>query len=519
MAASASTPQQGGGPSRSGGRFLGFLYFMLVVLVTLITTTNLVTDYARTRADLEQRVTAYAQSMATDIRWYLEVAWQTLDRTAAALKSLTDKAEITAAVETSQAELPEGVSILVYDANGHAIAGSHYDGTPIEILDRHYFQELKDGKEEVISHLLTDRMTGAATFAVARALHAEDGSFAGAIATYAPMPLLSAAWLSIGGTNSNAFIVHEDGWLTGRMPPVPTDIYDNPVSQEFVSNFTRAERGVYWAPVSPIDGIDRVLGYAKTAGSPLIAVVGIDPESYFADFWHRVLITIATLLPVLLFLGVATRRSQAIMRRQEETARQLGISHARNETLLLEIHHRVKNNLQTVMALVRSQVKDPAILNEISPRISAMSAVHEHIYRNVDFLETAAPDYLTDIAQKVIYAAGRDLRLRTDIEDITLPGAAMMPLGQLVNEAITNAIKYGYADGRQGTISITLRREENSRARLTIHNDGDPPVDHQEQGLGRRLMTSFAAQLQGEVETLSDADGVSVILRFPVPKA
>ncbi len=156
------------------------------------------------------------------------------------------------------------------------------------------------------------------------------------------------------------------------------------------------------------------------------------------------------------------------------TAQQLAHSLARNEGLLLEIHHRVKNNLQSVLSHVRTQVREPERLAEIEPRIAAMVAVHEHIYKNDDFSEAHARKYISDIASKVIYASSGNIRLETDIADVELPSEIVMPIGQLVNEAIINAVKYGYPDGRPGLVDIRMTVDDAGVATLIIHENGDP---------------------------------------------
>ncbi|RYE06981.1 MAG: hypothetical protein EOP22_19570 [Hyphomicrobiales bacterium] len=500
---------------QTGRRFVWLLYGTLAAIALGIALLNLALDYQRTRDELAQRVEAYGQSMALDVRWYVEVARQSLSRVIEKVAQ-TEPQHYSDVLASATSDLPDGVVIAIYDAAGKSLAFMGLDSGPVEVADRVYFQELRGGRSWVISNLLADRVTGTKTFAVGLRIHDADGAFRGAAIAYAPMRVFSEAWLAVGGDASNAFLVHEEGWLTARLPPLDSEVYDRPVSAEFVASFTGQPSGAYWAPVSPIDGIVRVLGYARVPGTPLVAVIGVNPEEQLVPFWRRAAVVLGILSPILVALGIASWRITTLMGRQEATARQLSASSARNEQLLLEIHHRIKNNLQSVMSLVRTQVRDPAIVAGIAPRISAMAAVHEHLYKHVDFSAIRAPEYIDDIARKVIYASANNLQLKTDIADVELPNRIVMPVGQLVNEAIINAAKYGYPDGKAGTIDIRMSVDQSGMASLTIHNDGAPlPADRRD-GLGSRLMSAFAAQMSGTVDITSDATGVTVRTQFPL---
>lgn len=500
-------------PVRSSGQLVAVLYGAMVTVALGITFINFALDYQKTRLDVEQRASAYAVSMATDVRWYVDVARQTLHR---AIERLDGSPEAMVGDVLSQAlaELPAGVVIAVYDASGDSRAFIGYASEPVNIGDRHYFQELQRGKEWVVSNLISDRVTGTKTFAIGLALR-ENGKFSGAAVAYAPMQVFSEAWLSVGGKYANAFLLHRDGWITARLPPIDSDIYDSPVSAEFVDSFS-GDAGSYWATASPIDGIQRVLGYASVPSVPLIAVIGISADEQFAQFWWRVVVTLLALAPILILLGLASRRIRDLIAEQETTAEKLARTLRRNEDLLLEIHHRVKNNLQSVLSIVRTTVKDRESIAAIEPRIFAMAAVHEHIYQHGDYVGGLAAPYISEIAKKVIYASSGNLTLETDIADIELPSKIMMPLGQLVNEAIINAIKYGYPDGRQGTIRIRLDTQLPGDATLTIHNDGAPMPENSEKGTGSRLMRAFVSQIGGTLDTQSSSSGVTLVIRFPV---
>jgi two-component system, sensor histidine kinase PdtaS len=105
-----------------------------------------------------------------------------------------------------------------------------------------------------------------------------------------------------------------------------------------------------------------------------------------------------------------------------------------------------------------------------------------------------------------------------EIEDVAVDKDAATPLGLIVNEVVSNSFKHAFADGRAGTVTVTLVAMDGGRAKLTIRDNGlgfDPSAPST--GIGRRLIRGFVAQLQGEAQT--SADGTEFTLTFPLAKA
>jgi two-component sensor histidine kinase len=501
--------------STKPSRAVSFLYAAMVALTLGIATFTFVNDYQRTQQDIETRAEAYAISMATDVRWYVDVARQTLRRTADRIQQ-GSRTDISDVVSDAISDLPDGVVVAIYDADGSSRAFLGAKPLPVNIKDRPYFQDLQSGRDWVFSNVIADRVTHTKTFAIGLALR--DGDiFTGAVVAYAPMNVFRDAWLKVGGERSNAFIVHREGWITARLPAVDSEIYDTRLPSSFTNMFKGAPTGSYWAEASPIDGVPRVVGFATVPSTPLVAAIGLSPEFEISALWRRVLVSLAILAPILFLLGYASWRIRKLIHQQEATALSLSKALATNEKFLLEIHHRVKNNLQSALSLIRLHVKSPEIMAEIEPRITAMAKVHEHIYRSDDLVSVAAPGYLTDIAEQIIFTASTPITLKTEIADVQLPSDVAMPVGQLLNEAIINAVKYGFTDKKTGTISINLSVDDHEQATLTVHNNGLPFSPAQKAGIGSRLMPAFAQQINGVFEMTSDENGVTVQLKFPLP--
>jgi two-component sensor histidine kinase len=190
-----------------------------------------------------------------------------------------------------------------------------------------------------------------------------------------------------------------------------------------------------------------------------------------------------------------------------------------NELLFREIHHRVKNNLQSVSSLLQMQPIPREIKADMGQRIAAMSAVHEHIYRSGNFGQVRVKDYLETLAENIRAGASRKVALELDIEDIAVDKDAATPLGLIVNEVVANAFKHAFPDERDGgRITVRMTQKGDGIGELCVEDNGvgfDPETPTK--GIGRRLITALTAQLNGESSFTPAAGGGSrFTLTFPL---
>ena len=202
------------------------------------------------------------------------------------------------------------------------------------------------------------------------------------------------------------------------------------------------------------------------------------------------------------------------------------------DALLREVHHRVKNNLQIVTSFLNLQsksTKDAAareVLMEARVRVRALALVHRYLYesgdvRQVDF--AAMAEALTDQQSHAQGLHSRGIVIHSSFDHAPIPAAAAVPVALLITEALSNAIKHGYPDGRTGTIEMTFVRPEPGQATLTITDDGaglDFDADGAplyRPGIGIALMQAFSRQLGGAMSLeAAPAGGAQVVVRFPL---
>lgn len=197
------------------------------------------------------------------------------------------------------------------------------------------------------------------------------------------------------------------------------------------------------------------------------------------------------------------------------------------EILLQEIHHRVKNNLQIIVSLLRLQIsseEDSRLVNmfrECQNRIMAMAFVHEKLYQSHDLTRVVFTQYIRDFAQELSTAFGikeRGIELKTFLEEIELDINRAIPCGLIFNELLTNAIKYAFPGKKIGEIIIRLQRENQDQISLEVCDSGvGLPSDFDQEApksLGLMLVNSLTAQINGKL-TIDTSHGTTFKIVFP----
>ncbi|ALO45764.1 sensor histidine kinase [Pseudohongiella spirulinae] len=200
-------------------------------------------------------------------------------------------------------------------------------------------------------------------------------------------------------------------------------------------------------------------------------------------------------------------------KQQEESLRSALLA---KETLLAEIHHRVKNNLQVIDSLIGMQMDQVAgeqaraALMESQNRVKTISLIHQILYQSQDFAQIDAKELITSLTHNLAQSYGMDrdrIDLQLDLDPLLLSMNRSLPLGLIVNELVTNALKHAFPGNRSGTLTVTLKRSGYSRAVLAVTDTGiglpADKVTSESASLGLRLMHALTAQIEAELDVTS----------------
>ena len=212
-------------------------------------------------------------------------------------------------------------------------------------------------------------------------------------------------------------------------------------------------------------------------------------------------------------------QSEILERERSEERIQAAL--AEKEVLLKELHHRVKNNLQVICSMIDLQTefvqtRQPhEILRDTKNRISAMGLIHENLYDTPDLDSINCEEYIRNLVMNLLVSHGTApdavvARYAIDVDRLSVDTA--VPCGLIINELVTNALKYAFPS-RSGEIRIELRRQQEDRFGLAVCDDGigfptelDPAST---ESLGLKLVTILGQQLGGAVK-FDSVDGTRV---------
>jgi len=207
--------------------------------------------------------------------------------------------------------------------------------------------------------------------------------------------------------------------------------------------------------------------------------------------------------------------------------RQLRKRNKEKEFLIKEIHHRVKNNLQILSSLLYLQsrkITDGAALDAVrsgQSRVDAIGLMHQKLYMGDNIAQIEMQDYLEQFGQNLMDALGADenqIQIRYEMQPIYLDVDQAIPLGLIINELVTNAIKYGFPDQQQGEISIALYWDAQKRLCLEVSDNGVGISAEQEQKnstkFGTQLIEILSKKLHGKSTPMPLAQGYGTRIVF-----
>jgi len=243
-------------------------------------------------------------------------------------------------------------------------------------------------------------------------------------------------------------------------------------------------------------------------------------------------IIIAGLAVLLVIVGLLYNQYRSKQKSNDQLQnQQLEISHKNltlqhllneKEWLMKEIHHRVKNNLHTIVSLLESQSaylgKDALVaVRDSQHRVYAMSLIHQKLYLSDNVTTIDMSVYVKELVSYLSdsFDTGQRIRFQVEIESFELDVAQAIPLGLILNEAITNSIKYAFPD-REGLIHISII-EEDDYLLLTIADNGiGLPNDFDKvktNSLGMKLMKGLSKEIDARF-MIESKDGTSITIAF-----
>lgn len=196
------------------------------------------------------------------------------------------------------------------------------------------------------------------------------------------------------------------------------------------------------------------------------------------------------------------------------------------ESLLKEVHHRVKNNLQIITSLLNLQaetVQDPTtlkLLRESQNRVRSMALVHETLYRSGDLGWIDLGTYVDAICSYLSRAYGIDhyrIHIEVHVDHVSLDLDRAIPCGLIINELVSNALKYAFPENRSGRITVRLTSNSDQNYTLAVEDDGvglPPDLDLGKiKSLGLQLVNDLVRQLSGSI-VIEKAPGAGFFIRF-----
>lgn len=188
-----------------------------------------------------------------------------------------------------------------------------------------------------------------------------------------------------------------------------------------------------------------------------------------------------------------------------------------------ESEHRVKNTLQLISSLVMLQGRRTAdenvrqALKAVQQRVAAVSVAHRHVAWGEDAEETELSALIREIVGDLAGSAGREgVTIDLDLDNVVIPGRNAAPMALLVSEAVSNALRHAYPDGRNGRIRVALRRQPDG-FELSVADDGvGAGPEAPKPGFGLTVAQLMAQQVRGRLETVGGGTQPGVRLAVTV---
>ncbi len=385
-------------------------------------------------------------------------------------------------------QIPPGSEILFVLPDGEvAVSTSKLPRRPLNLSDRRWFRaHLVDGARSYLGPAIASRVVDRVGYTYTKSFFARDGRLLGIVVLGIPSEAIIG--FSLHFDDMNMEIVQHEGPLVAASPISVSDIGK-----------------VFALPARPSGDQSTVLG--RAFGVLSIATVRNLPDQHL--YVMAALPLLSILRPALwgimfasLGLGLFSVALLNLSRLAQRKSQQVEQALADNRMLFQEVHHRVKNNLQVISSLIRMQTdrmpeEFQPVMEQTAARVRAIAMVHEQIYSadspSVVQLDPFLQALMTQIQASLLGAERAEIA--SDLDPVTVGLDQAVPVALMATEAITNAIQHGLKSG-QGAITVTLR-QHGGRNALQVDDTGTGPPPEIKGGLGTRIMTALARQIDG----------------------
>ncbi len=223
---------------------------------------------------------------------------------------------------------------------------------------------------------------------------------------------------------------------------------------------------------------------------------------------------------VFIFFGILVTYNYRLKQKANKALKQ---TNEEKEVLLKEIHHRVKNNLQIISSLLNLQagsLEDEVAIDAVKEgqnRVKSMALIHENLYRNDNLSGIEVDDYVENLTRTLYHSFGVDEEKvvpQLEIEKLKLDIDTLIPLGLILNELVSNSLKYAFND-RQGTLNLNLGLQDDS-LNVMVRDDG-PGLDEEtietSNSYGWKMIRSLSRKLKADI-SIQNGKGTEILLKI-----
>jgi two-component sensor histidine kinase len=425
------------------------------------------------------------------------------------------------------------VQFGIIGADGRVIYGTSWSEPRNSVHDRDYFQFQAQAKSDelYIGTPVIGRLSGRSVFVLARRLTASDGSFGGVIVAAIDILKLESFYNSIDiGPDGAISLYGFDGIVrarSGRNPAAHTLVGKSAAHTRIFSLYRQSPSGHYWnfgAGAPPLDGVRRLASYRVVEGFPLIVAVGLAESDIFAEatsaarkYYLIALVLSACVIGPIVIAARQQERLSSTMVALEKSKRSL-------EQVVAELDHRVKNILARIAAVAQYTRQGSRSMDDfvsaLDDRIQSMADTHALLSQSHWHGVSVA-----DLVRRQLAPYTTKTNTVLNGPDITLSAEATQAVGMVLQELVTNAVKYGALSTPNGRVSVSWdhRASENAAGRLAIawrETGGPPPEPPSSASYGTNLIRGLIPrEIGGVVDLAFPPEGVRCDIGIPIRTA